>query len=97
VAKKKGWPPVKTAWLTTAVGLTHPLLDSMTFGGGLGCGLFWPFTDERFWLPWRFIPVAPLGLYMFSERGALTVMVELLMFSPFIIYATLPRRRKAPA
>lgn len=94
VARRKSWNVKRTVVLATLVGLTHGLLDSMTYGGGLGCALLWPLTAERLWLPWRFIPVAPLGMGMLSERGLFTVFAELLLFSPFIIYATLPRKRR---
>lgn len=94
LAKRKGWPPVKTAVLVTAVGLTHSIFDGMTWGGGLGCAYLWPFSDERLWMPFRFIPVAPLGLHMLSERGVFTVLIEFFIFSPFLLYATFPARRR---
>jgi inner membrane protein len=86
------WPPLKTALFAAAVGASHGLIDTMTFGGGLGCELLWPFATARFWAPLRFIPIAPIGLAMFSARGLLVVAAELVLFAPFWLYATWPRR-----
>jgi inner membrane protein len=84
--------PWRATLLTTLVVLSHALLDTLT-NGGLGCALFWPFSNERFFAPVTPIPVAPIGLGMLSERGFLVLVVELLMFLPVVIYATFPRRR----
>ncbi|MCP4679574.1 MAG: metal-dependent hydrolase [Deltaproteobacteria bacterium] len=43
------------------VAISHPLLDMMT-NGGLGIALFAPFSEERFFLPMRPIPVSPIGI-----------------------------------
>lgn len=49
--------------------LTHILLDAMTTGG-LGVAFFWPWSEARFFLPWRPIAVSPFSLErLFSERG----------------------------
>jgi inner membrane protein len=79
------------------VAVSHGLLDTLTFGGGLGCALLWPFSEERYWAPLRFIPIAPIGHHMFSARGALVVAAEVLIFAPFWLYATWPRRQPAQA
>jgi inner membrane protein len=105
LAKRWGYPPLKLAIIVTLVGMSHGIADSMTFGGGLGCALFWPLGSERIWMPGpeegagglRFIPVAPLGLGMLSKRGAVTVFAELFIFSPFLLYATFPSRKKKTA
>jgi inner membrane protein len=99
LARRLGLPPVRTAVLSVLVSASHGLLDAMTFGGGLGCALWWPASVERLWMPGpepgplRFIPVAPLGAGMLTERGLVTVLVELVLFFPFVLYATLPKRR----
>ena len=33
--------------------------------GGKGIALLSPFTNERFFLPWRFVPVSPIGASRF--------------------------------
>ena len=49
--------------------LSHALLDMLT-NGGLGVALFWPFSSERFFFPWRGIQVSPIGVKnFFSLRG----------------------------
>jgi inner membrane protein len=93
-AKRRNLPIARTTTFATIVAASHALLDTMTYGGGLGCALFWPFTTERFWAPFRFIPVAPIGLGLISSRGVYVMLSEVLLFSPFWIYATLPRRQK---
>ncbi|MBK7862036.1 MAG: metal-dependent hydrolase [Archangiaceae bacterium] len=85
-------PPLATAVCTLVSIGTHGLLDSLT-NGGLGCALLWPFSNERFFAPFTPIPVAPIGGGMLSLRGLLVLLVELVLFSPLLIYATFPRRR----
>jgi inner membrane protein len=48
--------------------LSHPLLDMLT-NGGLGVALLAPFSDERFFFPWRPIDVSPIGFGFFSLRA----------------------------
>lgn len=58
--------------------LSHPILDAMTTGG-LGCAFFFPFDNDRYFLPWRVIKVSPIGLDRFlSERGMQVLWSELL-------------------
>jgi len=60
-------------FLSTA---SHALLDAAT-NGGLGCALFWPFTEQRYFLPWTPIAVSPIGIKNFlSERGAVVLLSE---------------------
>lgn len=48
---------------------SHGVLDAMTTGGR-GVAFFAPFSEERYFLPWRFIHVSPLGASnFFSEWG----------------------------
>lgn len=77
--------------LAVVVAVSHPLLDSLT-DGGLGVALFWPFSNERFFAPWRPIPVAPIGAGMLSARGLHVLLVELLWSAPLVIYGALPQR-----
>jgi inner membrane protein len=74
------------------VTVSHDLLDAMT-NGGLGIALFWPFSNARVFLPWRPIPVAPIGIRFISSRGLSVLLTELLLFSPFLLYGLWPRRR----
>jgi inner membrane protein len=57
--------------------VSHPLLDMIT-NGGLGVALFWPWSAERFFAPWRVIQVSPLSLHqLFSARGIAVFVSEL--------------------
>ena len=75
---------------------SHGLLDAMT-DGGKGIGLLWPFTTERFFFPWRPIPVAPIGTRFFSMRGLRVAAVEFLEFAPLFAYGIWARRGRGPA
>lgn len=79
-------PRWRTALLGTAVMASHGLLDTMT-DGGLGIALLWPFSHERFFAPWRPIPVAPIGAGMLSARGLAVAGTELVLFLPLFVYA----------
>lgn len=78
--------------LAALVLASHAILDNLT-DGGLGCALLWPFSDERFFAPWRPLPVAPLGRAFLSAGGLRVVAVELVLFAPLLLYACWPRRR----
>lgn len=97
LAPRWGLSKNRTALFTLIVGLSHPILDTMTYGGGLGCALFWPITVQRFWAPIRFIPIAPIGLDIFSRVGLYVMAVETLLFAPFWLYALRSRPKPAPA
>jgi inner membrane protein len=71
---------------------SHGLLDSMT-DGGQGVALLWPWTAQRYFAPWRPIPVAPIGVDFLSAYGMHVAGVELLQFAPVFAYALWPRRR----
>ncbi|MBS2011889.1 MAG: metal-dependent hydrolase [Deltaproteobacteria bacterium] len=93
-ARRGGLPATRTAVIAGLVAASHGILDTMTFGGGLGCALLWPISNERFWAPVRFIPVAPIGAGLLSARGLYVMLVELALFAPFWLYAVIPRRPK---
>jgi inner membrane protein len=91
VARLLKQPAARLATAVFVLTLSHALLDTLT-DGGLGCALGWPVTDTRFFAPLRPLPVAPIGAGMLSWRGARVVIIELCAFSPFLVYALLPRR-----
>ncbi|MCA9586322.1 MAG: metal-dependent hydrolase [Myxococcales bacterium] len=97
VAERRGLPAMRTAVFVAVVAMSHALLDTMTYGGGLGCALFWPLSDARFWSPVRFIPIAPIGMRLLSARGLWVMARELVIFLPFWAYALWPRRKPASA
>lgn len=56
---------------------SHGLLDAFT-NGGTGIAFLWPFSDERYFMPWQVIAVSPIGISRFlSERGAMVLWSEL--------------------
>lgn len=65
----------------TFVGLTvasHGLLDTLT-NGGLGIGLFWPWSETRYFAPVQPIEVSPLNpARFFSPRGVAVLLSELM-------------------
>ncbi len=61
-------------FFTVITGL-HGLLDAMT-DGGLGVAFLSPFSNERFFLPWRPIAVAPIGITSIFTRWGLAVLVN---------------------
>jgi inner membrane protein len=61
--------------------LSHSLLDMLT-DGGLGVAMLYPLSSERFFFPWRPIPVSPLSVGAFiGERGLRVLSVELPFFA----------------
>ena len=56
---------------------SHGLLDSMT-NGGLGVAFFAPFSNSRYFLPWRPILVSPISIQVFlGYRGVRVMRSEL--------------------
>lgn len=55
---------------------SHGVLDAMT-DGGLGVAFFSPFSNRRYFLPWRPIRVSPIGIErFFTVRGAAVLKSE---------------------
>jgi len=84
----------RAARIAAVVGLvvaSHPVLDAMTTGG-LGVALWWPVSDRRIFLPWRPIPVAPIGRGFLSARGLAVALTELLPSLPLLAWAFWRRR-----
>jgi inner membrane protein len=88
-ARNRRW--LRASLAAAAVVATHPILDTLT-DGGLGCALFWPFDNTRYFAPWRPIPVAPIGLDYFSFYGMVVAITETVLFGPLFVYALWPFR-----
>lgn len=67
---------VQAAVFVFVCAASHPLLDAMT-SGGLGVALAWPWSEHRFFAPWRPIRVSPFAPQFFSARGVATLLSEL--------------------
>jgi inner membrane protein len=89
------WPVWRTAILATFAVASHAVLDFLGHGGR-GLPLLWPFSEARFQSPLRIFPDAPRGLALVTSAGLVTMIVELVVFLPVIVYALWPylRRRR---
>jgi len=67
---------VQAAVFVFVCAASHPLLDAMT-SGGLGVALAWPWSEHRFFAPWRPIRVSPFAPQVFIARGVATLLSEL--------------------
>jgi inner membrane protein len=93
---------VNVAWWKLAlyfagVTLSHTLLDMLT-NGGLGVALLAPFSNERFFFPWRPIEVSPIGAGFLSERGVSVILSEVVWLwlpSLLIVLLSWLARRKS--
>jgi inner membrane protein len=96
VARRLGWPVLRTVIAGTLAVASHGILDA--FGeGGRGIPLLWPFSDERFMSPWRLLPDAPRGLRLLSSRsGLFDLAIEFLFFLPLTVAAFWPARQPRP-
>ena len=70
--KRRWFPFILYFFLVTA---SHGILDAMT-NGGLGVAFFAPFSNARYFFPWRPIEVSPLGLDRFLSSRGIEVMVS---------------------
>lgn len=70
-----------TAWFVLSMA-SHPILDMMT-NGGRGCALWWPFSTERIFLPWRPIQVSPMSVSDFFSPWGLEVLASEVLWIGF--------------
>jgi inner membrane protein len=76
-ARRLGVSRTAAALVTFLAAGSHGLLDAMTTGG-MGVAFFSPFSNARYFLPWRVIAVSPIGVGRFlSERGVRILASEL--------------------
>lgn len=71
---------------------SHPILDALT-DGGEGVAFFSPFSNHRYFFPWRPILVSPLGIQaFFSWRGFLVLVNEFLfVVAPLLFVLFFPK------
>lgn len=81
-----------TAWLMLSTA-SHPLLDMMT-NGGRGVALWWPFSEERIFAPFRPIQVSPLSAGDFFSAWGLEVLASEVIWIgfPALVLVLLARR-----
>jgi inner membrane protein len=92
LAPRFGYRALRTGVMATLVVASHALLDTLT-DGGLGCALFWPFDQTRYFAPWTPLPVSPIGLGYLSPYGLYVAVTEMTLFAPLLIYALSKRVR----
>ena len=78
---------------------SHILLDAAT-NGGLGVAALWPFSEERYFLPWRPIRVSPFSPRAFlGERGFTVLRSEFIwvwcpcVFAAILLKLTFRKKR----
>lgn len=76
------WLQASRRWVFAGVFLvtaSHGVFDALT-DDGLGVAFFSPFSNQRFFFPWRPIPASPIGLLeIFSPSGQQVLAAELLL------------------
>ena len=74
---RRAWPESPGAATLSlyffAAAASHGLLDAIT-NGGLGVAFFAPFSDTRYFFPWRPILVSPISLHVFFGYHGVRVM-----------------------
>jgi len=74
-----------------AITASHGILDALT-NGGRGIAFLAPFSNQRFFFPWRPIQVSPIGVGFFSPRGLNVLASELVwIVIPAAVVALLAR------
>jgi inner membrane protein len=94
IARAMDFPAVSLGMAGGVVMASHGLLDTLT-DGGLGVALLWPFSNTRYFAPWRPIPVAPIGSRLFEARGIHLMLHECVLFLPFFIFGLWPQTRSS--
>jgi inner membrane protein len=96
-AQLPGWVAWSYLFLATA---SHGVLDAMT-DGGLGVAFLAPFNATRYFLPWRPVPVSPIGAAFFSARGLRVLQSELIWIwipsAVVVLVMLILRHRREPA
>ena len=85
----------RLALLATLLVASHGLLDALA-QDGRGIMFLWPLSSERFHMPWRPIPDAPVGLEILTRAGCQHLALEFVYFAPFTLYALWRRPRNSP-
>jgi inner membrane protein len=93
LAKGAKMPALPVALTGALVMASHGLLDALT-DGGKGIAILWPFSDARYFAPWRPIPVAPIGRRVLSGPGLELMLREAVLFLPAFVVAAWPRRNR---
>ena len=74
--RSRRWPAAAFIFVSAA---SHGLLDMLT-NGGRGVALWWPFSDERLFWPWRPIEASPMSLKRLATERGLDVLASELVW-----------------
>ena len=74
-SRRLGSSPAATFLVVFVSVVSHGILDAMTTGG-LGVAFFSPFSNRRYFLPWRKILVSPIGISAFLSDWGLRVLAS---------------------
>ena len=66
-------PPLVAFGVVFLAAASHGFLDAMTTGG-LGVAFFSPFSNRRYFFPWRVLVVSPIGVAPFFSSWGLRVL-----------------------
>jgi len=82
--------PARLALFLFLATVSHGLLDALT-DGGLGVAFFAPFSDARYFFPWRPIAVSPISIrQLASSRGLHVLESELVVvWTPALVVLAL--------
>jgi len=90
------WAP-QSVWFLAALfaasTASHGFFDAMT-DGGRGVAFLAPFSNHRYFFPWRPIPVAPLSFEgLLNRRGMRVIRTEAELIWPFALGAAIWNRK----
>ena len=93
---KQWWLLIACFFVSTA---SHGVLDAMT-DGGYGVAFFSPFSNVRYFLPWRPLEVAPIGVRGFFSRWGWDVLMSELLWiwvpvTLLLVVVSLARRQSS--
>jgi inner membrane protein len=91
-AGRLGLPRLLTGVFAACAIASHGLVDTLTDSVN-GPALLWPFSSTRFCAPLRPVLAAPLGFAFFGSAGMRSLLRELVLFWPLLLYALYPRTR----
>ena len=88
--RERALPLVRVASYLFLATASHGLLDALT-DGGLGVAFFAPFSNDRYFLPWRPIAVSPISVRrFFSDRGLAVLASELvIVWAPALVLSAM--------
>lgn len=84
----------RTAFVVVAFAAASHALTDMLTNGGLGVALWWPFSQHRYFWPFRPVEVSTIGSRALTDGGLITTLASELswLLAPTLFLAILVRR-----